>query len=188
MTLVQEHPEIKDRITTLLPPQNISVPELQDFAEDYIEARFERVPGVSNSEVHGGREEEMQVIVDPQKLAARRLTIYDIRNALRDENRDISAGDLWEGKRRYVVRTLGRFRSPEQVGRSDCRPGPARFPNLPARCRANQTGIQEADRFIAQFRRALPVGQLRAGNRRQRAGRHGGPSTGAGGTESRPAQ
>ncbi len=113
---MHEHPEIEERIATLLPPENISVPELQDFAEDYIEARFERVPGVSNSEVRGGREEEMQVIVDPQQLAARRLTIYDIRNALRDENRDVSAGDLWEGKRRYVVRTLGRFRSPEQVG------------------------------------------------------------------------
>jgi HAE1 family hydrophobic/amphiphilic exporter-1 len=39
-----------------------------------------------------------------------------VRNALRQQNRDISAGDLWEGKRRYVIRTLGRFRSPEQVG------------------------------------------------------------------------
>ena len=74
------------------------------------------MPGISNSDVRGGREEELQVIVDPQQLAARRLTIYDLRNALRDENRDVSAGDLWEGKRRYVVRTLGRFRSEEQVG------------------------------------------------------------------------
>ncbi len=116
MTLVHDHPEVEERIATLLPPQNIAVPELQDFAEDYIESRFERVPGVSNAEVRGGREEEMQVIVNPQQLAARRLTMYQIRNALRDENRDISAGDLWEGKRRYIVRTLGRFRSPEQVG------------------------------------------------------------------------
>ena len=115
-TLVKQHPEIEEQILELLPSQNISVPELQDFAEDYIEARFERVPGISNSDVRGGREEELQVIVDPQQLAARRLTIYDIRNALRDENRDVSAGDLWEGKRRYVVRTLGRFRSAEQVG------------------------------------------------------------------------
>ena len=40
-------------------------------AEDFIEARFERVEGVSDSNVMGGREEEMQVIVDPEKLAAR---------------------------------------------------------------------------------------------------------------------
>ena len=116
LTLVEEHPEIQERIASLLPPPGVSPPDLQDFAEDYIKSRFERVPGVSNSDVRGGREEELQVVVDPQQLAARRLTVYDIRNALRQENRDISAGDLWEGKRRYVVRTLGRFRSPDQVG------------------------------------------------------------------------
>ena len=63
-TLVEEHPELDERIETLLPPE-IDVPKLRLFAEDFIEARFERVPGVSNSNVFGGREEEMQVIVDP---------------------------------------------------------------------------------------------------------------------------
>src|SRR5690606_30587692 len=71
--------------------------------------------GVSNSNVMGGREEELQVIVDPHKLAARKLTINDLRVALREHNLDTSAGDVWEQKRRYVVRTLGQFRSPEQV-------------------------------------------------------------------------
>ncbi len=113
--LVEEHPEIVDRIGPLL-PADVDVSKLGRFAEDFIEARFERVPGVSNSNAYGGREEEMQVIVDPQELAARGLTILDVRNALRRQNRDVSAGDLWEGKRRYVIRTLGRFSSPEQVG------------------------------------------------------------------------
>ena len=46
---------------------------MRRFAEDVIEARFERVPGVSQRERHGRPEEEMQVIVDPQKLAARQI-------------------------------------------------------------------------------------------------------------------
>lgn len=104
------HPEIDEIL-----PEPIAVPRLRKFAEDVIEARFERVPGVSNANVNGGEEEEMQVVVDPQKLAARRLTIMDVRNALRMQNKDTSAGDLWEGKRRYVIRTLGQYRSPEQV-------------------------------------------------------------------------
>lgn len=85
------------------------------FAEDFIEARFERVDGVSNANVMGGREEEMQVVIDPQRLAARKLTIADVRQALQGQNKDTSGGDFWEGKRRYVVRTLGQFRSEEQV-------------------------------------------------------------------------
>jgi HAE1 family hydrophobic/amphiphilic exporter-1 len=85
------------------------------MAEDEIESRLERVDGVSSADLVGGREDELQVIVDPQLLAARNLTIDDLRMALANQNQDTSGGDLWEGKRRYVVRTLGQFRSPEQV-------------------------------------------------------------------------
>ncbi|MBN2294475.1 MAG: efflux RND transporter permease subunit [Pirellulales bacterium] len=114
LKLVEEHPELAERVKSLLPP-DIEVPKLRLWAEDFIEARFERVPGVSNANVFGGREEELQVVVDPIKLAARGVTILDVRNALRGENRDISAGDIWEGKRLYIIRTLGRFRNIEQV-------------------------------------------------------------------------
>ncbi|MFK8112559.1 MAG: efflux RND transporter permease subunit [Rubripirellula sp.] len=99
----------------ILPP-DLNVPGMRRFAEDTIEARMERVSGVSNANVLGGLEEELQVIVDPQRLAARQLTIDDVRRVLRNQNQDTSAGDFWEDKRRYVVRTLNQFRTPEQVG------------------------------------------------------------------------
>ena len=109
-TIAASHPPVQ----ALLPkPRDIST--LQLFAEDTIEARFERVDGVANSNVLGGRERELQVIVDPQRLAARGLTMGDLRQALQGRNLDMSAGDFWEGKRRYVVRTLGRFDAPEAV-------------------------------------------------------------------------
>lgn len=107
----QQHPEVK----SLLPPEGFDVTKMGRFAEDEIEARFERVPGVSQSSVFGGLEDELQVIVDPEKLAARRLTLPDVRNVLRGQNEDTSAGDFWEGKRRWVVRAMGQFRTPEQV-------------------------------------------------------------------------
>ena len=107
---VKEHPGL----APLLPPP-VEVDKMRKFAEDVIEARFERVQGVANSNVFGGREEELQVVLDPQRLAARQLTVADVRRALRERNVDTSAGDYWEGKRRYVVRTLGKFESPEDV-------------------------------------------------------------------------
>lgn len=106
----EQHPVVKELI-----PDTIDVTTLRKFAEDFIEAKFETVPGVSNSNVLGGREEEVQVIVNPEKLAARQLTINDLRLALRTQNKDSSGGDFWEQKRRYSVRTLGQFRSLEQV-------------------------------------------------------------------------
>jgi HAE1 family hydrophobic/amphiphilic exporter-1 len=110
--LAQDEP----RVAELLPP-DVDVTRLRRFAEDYIESAFERVPGVANSNVIGGLEDELQVVVDPEQLAARQLTIDDVRNVLRGQNRDTSGGDFWEGKRRWVVRTLGQFRSKEQVER-----------------------------------------------------------------------
>ena len=51
----------------------------------------------------------------PVEFAARDITVGQLREVLRGRNQDTSAGDFWEGKRRYVVRTLGQFRSLEQV-------------------------------------------------------------------------
>jgi HAE1 family hydrophobic/amphiphilic exporter-1 len=109
--LAREHAEFNE----LLPPPDFDVAKLRRFTEDEIEARFERVPGVSQSNVFGGYEDELQIVVDPEKLAARRLTLTQVRDVLRGQNADTSAGDLWEDKRRWVVRTLGQFRAPEQV-------------------------------------------------------------------------
>ncbi|MFQ5579070.1 MAG: efflux RND transporter permease subunit [Nitrospiria bacterium] len=86
-----------------------------DFAEDFIKARFERVPGVAISNVFGGKEREMQVRIDPDRIAAFNITILDLISALKRENTDISAGDFDEGKRRYIVRTLGKYRSPHDI-------------------------------------------------------------------------
>lgn len=108
--LSEKHPALLE----LLPPER-DISKMRKFAEDVIEARFERVKGVSDSQVNGGREEEMQVIIDPQKLAASKITMMDVRNALRGQNKDSSGGDFWQSQRRYVIRTLGQYRTPKDV-------------------------------------------------------------------------
>lgn len=108
--LASDHPEI-----AALLPADLNVPGMRKFAEDMIKSRLERVDGASAVNVLGGLEEEMQVIVDPQRLAARDLTIEDVRRVLKTQNKDTSGGDIWEGKRRWVVRTLNQFSSPEQI-------------------------------------------------------------------------
>ncbi len=51
----------------------------------------------------------MRVLLDPQRLAERGLTVMDVRDALRQRNRDVSGGEVDSGKRRYLLRTVGRF-------------------------------------------------------------------------------
>lgn len=93
----------------------VNVYQYHDFAEDEIKTRFERVPGVSDSTVYGGSPLEVQVIFNPQALAERGLTIFELREALRQQNHNISGGDFDEGKRRYIIRTRGEYRSVEEI-------------------------------------------------------------------------
>ncbi len=88
---------------------------LYDFADNELKPALERVPGIGQANLFGGRERELQVIVDPAELAARQVTYNELGAALERENRNFSAGDFDEGKRRYIVRTVGEYQSPEDV-------------------------------------------------------------------------
>ncbi len=95
--------------------EEINVYHYHDFAVDNIQSRFERIPGISDSEVRGGSSLEVQVTFNPDALAERGISIFGLREALRRQNNNISGGDFDEGKRRYIVRTTGEFRSIEEI-------------------------------------------------------------------------
>ena len=86
-----------------------------DFVEDTVQDRIERVNGVSRVNVYGGSEREMEIVVDPDSMARYGLTVTRVINTLRAANASVSAGDVEEGKRRYVVRTEGEFETLDQV-------------------------------------------------------------------------
>jgi hydrophobic/amphiphilic exporter-1 (mainly G- bacteria), HAE1 family len=111
--LVDDFPVLK---TFVLGRNNPAL--MKKFAEDFIEAEFERVPGIANANVFGGQDQEFRVVVNPSRLASFGVTIDALRAALTMQNQNTSAGDIQEGKQRNVVRTLGQFQSPEQV--EDC--------------------------------------------------------------------
>jgi HAE1 family hydrophobic/amphiphilic exporter-1 len=94
---------------------NLEIDTMLTFAEDYIEAEFERVPGVANANVMGGRARELHIVLDPVKLAGKNLSLDDVRQKVQGRNEDTSVGDHWEQKRRYVIRVLGRFQTPEEA-------------------------------------------------------------------------
>ena len=88
-----------------------------DFLDEHVKPRFERISGVSQSNIYGGQERELQVIFDSDALASRRVTIPELMRALDIENKNISAGNFDEGKRRYIARTVGEYRDEKDVER-----------------------------------------------------------------------
>ena len=96
-------------------PLNVNMMEMRDFLEDHLRVQIERVPGVSEVMMWGGAERQIKVYLDPAKLSERQITLSDVRSAIRARNQDVSGGDLDSGKRRYLLRTVGRFASMEDI-------------------------------------------------------------------------
>ena len=92
-------------------PRGLDMDMLRDFVEDNVRTRLSGVPGVSQVRLWGGAERQVRILIDPARLADRELTILDVRDAIRARNRDVSGGEIDSGKRRYLLRTVGRFDS-----------------------------------------------------------------------------
>lgn len=91
------------------------VASLKTWVEDNVKPLLERAEGVSEVDVYGGLDREVQIEVDPQKLAARQLTFRDVERALRGQNLNVTAGTVAQGKRDYSYRTVGEYTSVEEV-------------------------------------------------------------------------
>lgn len=83
--------------------------EYGDFLEDEVKERLERIDGISTVNVFGGVSRELQIVINPEELARYNLTIPAVVSTLRAENISVSAGEVDEGKRRYVVRADGKL-------------------------------------------------------------------------------
>jgi HAE1 family hydrophobic/amphiphilic exporter-1 len=97
---------------------DLDIRTLQDFAEDRIKPNLERVSGVSEINVLGGREREAQVRFDPLRLAQRGITVPQLIAALRRSNLNVSAGEVAEDKSDIRLRLVNQFTTPEQVERT----------------------------------------------------------------------
>jgi len=96
-------------------PRGLNMEMMRDFVDDHVRTRMENVQGVSRVELWGGAERQIQVMLDPSALADRNLSVVDVREALQQRNQDVSGGEVESGKRRYLLRTVGRFRDLEEM-------------------------------------------------------------------------
>ncbi|WAM47761.1 efflux RND transporter permease subunit [Vreelandella venusta] len=96
-------------------PKALDIQLMNDFIDDRVRPRMESVKGVSEVGVNGGAQRQLQILLDPGALAQRGISLTELRDAITQRNRDISGGELEAGKRRYLIRTLGRFDDAEDL-------------------------------------------------------------------------
>lgn len=88
--------------------QSKGLMELTDYAENVVQERLQTIPGVSGVNVFGKRY-SMRLWIDPAKLAAYRLTITDVRQALDRENIELPGGKIRGNTTQLIVKTFGKL-------------------------------------------------------------------------------
>ncbi|WP_292029548.1 efflux RND transporter permease subunit, partial [Brevundimonas sp. UBA2416] len=74
--------------------ETLSPLELTDLINRVVKPRLQTVPGVADVQIGGDRKFSMRVWLDPDKLAAYRLTVQDVEDALRKQNLEVPAGRI----------------------------------------------------------------------------------------------
>ncbi|MEE8410904.1 MAG: efflux RND transporter permease subunit [Acidobacteriota bacterium] len=91
--------------------------ELRRVARRQVAIALERLDGVAEARVTGGRDKEIRVIVDRYKMEEHGVTLNELQARLSEANVDINAGTLEEGGRVFLVRGIARYRKLEDIER-----------------------------------------------------------------------
>ena len=72
----------------------LSGPQLYDYAQNEVEPLLEGISGVASASVNGGRQRQINVVVDPMKAQSRGITSTEIAAAVRNSNALLPSGEL----------------------------------------------------------------------------------------------
>jgi cobalt-zinc-cadmium resistance protein CzcA len=81
-----------------------------------VKPQLRTVPGIIEVNSYGGEEKQFQVLVDPQKLIAHRITLRQVQEALAENNQNAGGAYLQRGDEQQLVRGVGVIRDMEDIG------------------------------------------------------------------------
>jgi len=93
--------------------------EIEDpyyIIENLVKKPLERIDGVANVEIWGAFEKSIQVWINQDKVKSYKINLFQVIEQLREDNFAISSGHLRSGGHKIYVRSIGKFRTLEEVG------------------------------------------------------------------------
>lgn len=87
--------------------------ELVEIADKRVKVDLERALGVGEVFVNGGSNRAINIWIDSDRLAAYRIPITQVRQALVRQNADVPGGNVDEGRRELTLRTMGKIVDPQ---------------------------------------------------------------------------
>ncbi|MCK5014188.1 MAG: efflux RND transporter permease subunit, partial [Candidatus Omnitrophica bacterium] len=89
--------------------------DLYEFADKTLRDRLSSIEGVANVDVYGGKQRQINVVLDPMLMKQHYITILDVINSIRAKNRNVPGGSLEKGDSALSLRFLGEFESPQAI-------------------------------------------------------------------------
>jgi HAE1 family hydrophobic/amphiphilic exporter-1 len=88
-----------------------SMREVTEYADRRLRRQIESLNGVGGVTVQGGLRRQINIVLDPQRLASFGLTVADVQRTLAIQNVEIPGGEVDQGDRTYTLRVQGRVES-----------------------------------------------------------------------------
>jgi HAE1 family hydrophobic/amphiphilic exporter-1 len=95
---------------------NKPVREVTEYADKVLRRQLESVSGVGQVMVLGGRQRQINVWLDADRLRAYNLTVTDVSRALQAQNIEIPGGRVDQGGQSLTLRTRGRVQTVAEFG------------------------------------------------------------------------
>ena len=85
--------------------------QLRQIGREVVARRLEQLQGVARVRVTGGHERQVDITIDPDRMARYRLSVGEVSRALEQSNSALSGGQIRRGPFRYAVEVSGEFES-----------------------------------------------------------------------------
>jgi multidrug efflux pump len=93
---------------------SLSSLEASDYVKRYVQPRLSVLPGAADVRIFGERQVSMRINLDRTRLAAYKLTVQDVEDAIRRQNAEIPAGRIESQAREFTVVAETDVRTPDQ--------------------------------------------------------------------------
>ncbi|MDZ7901867.1 MAG: efflux RND transporter permease subunit [Rheinheimera sp.] len=88
---------------------------LRTFADEELRRKLEAITGVAAVRPDGGLTQEIQILVDNEKLSQLKLDISTVNTRLKEQNLNQAGGRLETAAHDYLVRTINQFASLDEI-------------------------------------------------------------------------
>ena len=95
-----------------------SYDKLYDIANDSVAIPIRRVKGVGAVKLIGGEQKQINVFLEKDKLESYKISPLEIDNALKMNNLSMPAGNIKIGDKEYLIRSLGEYLHPNEIGQT----------------------------------------------------------------------